>query len=325
MPAPVARFRRVFTCIALLALVLAGTAAAGNGGVAPPAPASPGAEHIRQVYWLIFAITAGIFLIVEVTLVLFVVRYRSGGRPREVEGAQIRGHTKLELAWTVGPVLILAVIAGFVFWRISDINGAGAAAAPGSPTIKIEGHQFYWEFKYPNGAIAIDRLRLPLDKAQRLEIVSSDVNHSWWIPALGGKVDAIPGRTNYTTLRPTKLGVFQGQCAEFCGLLHAGMLAAVEVMPPAKFQTWLRSRTSEDVGRETFAGVCAKCHGFQGQGIVGPAISASPLLADRNALTILFRQGRNRMPAVGSDWSQQQLDATIAYLQKRFKVKPSGG
>ena len=80
MPPPVARFRRVLTCVALLALGLAGTAAAGNGGVAPPSPASPGAAHIRSVYWVILGVTAAIFLLVEVTLVVFVVRYRSRGR-----------------------------------------------------------------------------------------------------------------------------------------------------------------------------------------------------------------------------------------------------
>ena len=103
------------------------------------------------------------------------------------------------------------------------------------------------------------------------------------------------------------------------------MLATVEVVPPGEFQAWLQSRTADDVGHDTFNGVCAKCHGLAGQGLVGPSISQSPLLADRNALTVLFRNGRNAMPAVGNDWSDQQLNATIDYLQKRFKVKPSGG
>ena len=122
MPAPVARFRRVLLCVALLALALATAALAGNGGLAPPPPASPSAANIRDIYWLILGVTAGIFLLVIVTLLIFIVRYRSRGRAREVEGAQVRGHTKLELAWTAGPVLILAVIAGFVFWKVSDLD-----------------------------------------------------------------------------------------------------------------------------------------------------------------------------------------------------------
>jgi cytochrome c oxidase subunit II len=325
MPPPVARFRRVLTCVALLALGLAGTAAAGNGGLAPPAPGSPGAEHIRSVYWLILAVTGAVFLLVEVTLVVFVVRYRSRGRARDVEGAQVRGHTKLELAWTAGPVLILAAIVAFVFYEISGINGPGVSAATASQVIRIEGHQYYWEFTYPNGKVAIDDLRLPVDKAAHFEIVSADVNHSWWVPALGGKIDAIPGRTNQATWLPDKLGTFHGQCAEFCGMLHAEMLNSVKVVPAGEFQAWLQSRTADDVGHDTFVGVCAKCHGLAGQGLIGPPIAQSPLLADRKALTILLRNGRNAMPAVGSDWSDQQLNATIQYLQKRFKVKPSGG
>jgi cytochrome c oxidase subunit 2 len=324
MPAPVARFRRVLTCAVLLALALAGTAAAGNGGLAPPAPASPDEAHIRSIYWLVLAITGAIFFLVEVTLVVFVVRYRSRGRARDVDGPQIRGHTNLELAWTAGPVVILAVIAAFVFWKIAGLNGPGVSAATKAPTIRIEGHQFYWEFRYPNGKIAIDALRLPYNQVSHFDIVSADVNHSWWVPALGGKVDAIPGRTNHDTWLPTKLGTYHGQCAEFCGLLHAGMLATVQIVPPDQFRSWLQSRTAQDVGHDTFVGVCAKCHGLSGQGLIGPAIATDPLLADRKALTILLRNGRNQMPAVGSDWSTQQLNATIDYLQQHFKVKAGG-
>ena len=105
------------------------------------------------------------------------------------------------------------------------------------------------------------------------------------------------------------------------------MLAHVQVLPAAEYDSWVSARANAKLalGKETFVGVCAKCHGLAGQGLVGPSISQSPLLADRKALTLLFRQGRNAMPAVGSDWSDQQLNATIDYLQKRFKVKPSGG
>jgi cytochrome c oxidase subunit 2 len=331
MPAPVSRFRLALTCIALLALGLAGTAVAGNGGVAPQAPASPNAGGIRDVYWLILGITGGIFLLVEVTLILFVVRYRSRGRPREVEGPQIRGHTNLELAWTAAPVVILAVIAGFVFYKISGINNtAGVPVAQGAPpsgTIRIDGRQYYWEFTYPNGAISVDTLRLPVDRVTKFEVTSTDVDHSWWIPALAGKLDAIPGKTNTTSWRPRKLGTFRGQCAEFCGVEHAAMLAYVQVLPADKYEGWVQKRKSSpsELGRETFTGACSKCHGLSGQGDLGPPIAQSPLLKDRQALTTLLRQGLGKMPAVGRDWSDSQLDATIDYLQKRFKAGGGGG
>ncbi len=318
------RFPPVLTCVALLALAFAAVAAAGNGGLAPPQPASRDAADIRDIYWLILGVTGGIFVLVEGALLLFVVRYRSRGRPREVEGPQIRGHTNLELAWTAAPVVILAVIAGFVFWKVSAIDESSAAPVE---TIRIEGHQYYWEFIYPDGTIAVDHLRLPYRRPVRLEITGSDVDHSWWVPALAGKLDAIPGKVNRMTFSPSKLGTFRGRCAEFCGIQHAAMLAQVEVLSQNEYDAWLRERRSSTaaLGKETFVGVCAKCHGLAGQGDIGPPIAQSPLLADREALTTLLREGRGAMPAVGKSWNDPQLNALVEYLQKRFKQGGGGG
>jgi cytochrome c oxidase subunit 2 len=327
MPPPVRR--SVFVLSVSVALVLTGTALAGNGGLAPVSPASPDAKNIRDIYWLILGITGGIFLLVIVTLLLFVIRYRSKGRPREVEGSQVRGHTKLELAWTAGPVILLAIIAGFVFWKVSDIGASSSlpATEQAKDEITIVGHQYYWDFIYPNGAVSVDRLRLPFDRKVRLTIRSADVAHSWWIPALGGKMDAIPGKTNQLTLRPTKLGTFPGQCAEFCGLLHAAMLADAEVMPADRYDAWVSARANAQLalGKETFVGVCAKCHGLAAQGGVGPNIAQNPLLGDKNGISNIIRHGTGKMPAVGNDWSQAQLDATVAYLRQRFAQGASGG
>jgi len=322
----VRRLLPVFVCAALLALALAGAAVAGNGGIAPLAPASPNEGGIRSIYWLILGFTGFIFLLVEVALVVFIVRYRSRGRGREVEGPQVIGHTNLELAWTAGPVLILAVIAAFVFYKVGGIRNAPAATG-GEQTVRIEGHQFYWEFVYPNGAISINTLRVPVDRKIELDIVSADVAHSWWIPVLGGKLDAIPGQVNRESFRATKLGTFRGQCAEFCGIQHAAMLAYVKVLPPDQYDSWVQRRLSSptEVGRETFQGGCATCHGLAGQGDIGPTIAQSPLLADRKAMTLLLRQGRNKMPAVGKTWSDKQLNALLDYLQKRFNAGGSGG
>jgi cytochrome c oxidase subunit II len=322
----VRRFVRVLVCVALLALALAGAALAGNGGFAPVAPASPNEGGIRSVYWLILGFTGFIFVLVETALVVFIVRYRSRGRSREVEGPQVIGHTNLELAWTAGPVLILAVIAAFVFYKVGGIRNAPAATG-GKQTIRIEGHQFYWEFVYPNGAISINTLRLPVDRRIELEIVSADVAHSWWVPALGGKLDAIPGQTNRESFRATKEGTFRGQCAEFCGIQHAAMIAYVQVLNQEDYDMWVKGRLSHpsEVGRETFQGVCATCHGLSGQGDIGPPIGQSPLLADRNAMTLLLRNGGIKMPAVGRTWSDAQLKAVLDYLQKRFHTGGGSG
>jgi cytochrome c oxidase subunit 2 len=316
--------RSLLVSVAVLALVLASAAAAGNGGIAPPTPASPGAAHIRDIYWLILGITGGIFFLVEGALVLFMIKYRSRGRPREVEGPQVRGHTNLELAWTAGPVVLLAIIAGFVFYKVAGIDESSA-----SPTqeIRVEGHQFYWEFIYPDGTIAVDHLRLPYNRVVRLRIIGDDVNHSWWVPALGGKLDAIPGKKNTMTLTPSKLGTFKGQCAEFCGIQHAAMIARVDVLAQNEYDAWLAERHGSPtaLAKETFVGVCAKCHGLAGQGDIGPPIAQSPLIQDRVALTTLLHKGIGAMPAVGKTWNDTQLKALLGYLHTRFKGGSGGG
>jgi cytochrome c oxidase subunit 2 len=330
MPSPVRR--SVFVLSVTLALVLTGTALAGNGGLAPVAPASPNAQNIRDIYWLILGVTGGIFVLVSGTLVIFVVRYRSKGRPRELDGSQVHGHSKLELAWTAGPVIVLAIIAGFVFWKVSDIGATSslpAAERQAQDEITVEGHQYYWNFRYPNGAVSVDTLRLPVNRTIVLTVRSADVVHSWWIPALGGKLDAIPGKTNEMTFRATKLGTFRGQCAEFCGLLHAAMLAHVQVLPAGQYDSWVSARSNAsaklELGKETFVGVCAKCHGLAAQGGVGPNIAQNPLLGNVSGISNVIRHGTGKMPAVGNDWSQEQLDATIAYLKQRFVQGASGG
>ncbi len=318
---------------ALAALVAAGAATAANGGFTPPAPHSPNASRIGDAYWFVFAFCAFIFVVVEVTLVVFIVRFRHRGRGREVEGPQIRGHTRLELAWTAGPALILAIIAAFTFYELPGIKNAPAATGANRLTVRVEGHQFYWQFVYPGGQVSIDRMVVPVGKVVHLTIVSPDVAHSWWVPALGGKTDAIPGQTNHTFFVADKPGVYEGRCAEFCGIQHAEMQAEVAAVSAAQFDSFLASHAagSRTVGNETVVGACAKCHGFQGQGLVGPAIAGNSLLNDTRGLTALLRAGRPPtrtpfgMPAVGKTWSQAQLDATIAALKRTYGKGTGGG
>lgn len=306
----------LFAC--LVALAAAAPAAAGNGGVAPVAPASPNAESIRDTYWLILAITGAVFVLVETALVLFIIRFRRRRRPPTAEGPQVRGNTRLELAWTVVPVLLLAAIAGFVFAKLPDIESTPQAQAGEPLHITVEGRQYYWLFRYPDGQVAIDRMVVPVGRVVTLDVVSPDVVHSWWVPALGGKIDAIPGRTNTTWFRATRTGVYRGQCAELCGIEHARMLARVQVVGERAYRAFLAAHTprSLTVGRETFQGVCTKCHGLAGEG----SDFAPPLQGrtfDQTTATVIT-QGIRRMPAVGAGWSDDQVKATIAYLKRRF-------
>lgn len=318
--------------VAGAALALAAVAGADNGGFTPVAPRSPNAGRINDAYYLILGLTGAIFVIVESALVVFVVRFRNRGRARDIEGPQIRGNTRLELIWTVVPVLILAAIGGFVFAKLPGIKNVPAARAGNRRIpIRVGAHQYYWQFEYPNGVIAIDKLRAPVGEVVTLDVTSPDVAHAWWIPALGGKIDAIPGRTNRTWFRATRVGTYQGQCAELCGLFHSTMLASVEVMPKADFDRWLsaqsaaqQARTS-DLGAQVFTGVCSKCHGDQGQGAYGPRIAGNPLLQDERGIEALLRNGRRLMPAVGKTWSDAQMSAVTAYLKKTQGNGPSGG
>jgi cytochrome c oxidase subunit 2 len=311
--------------VVLWALALAGAAFAGNGGIAPVEPASPNAEAINDTYVWIAIFTGAIFVIVQGSLIWFVIRYRSRHRARTEEGAQVHGNTNLELAWTVAPVLILVAIGAFVFYKLPGIQDVPSASAQGGRVdVQVKGYRYYWNFTYPNGVITVDKLRAPVGQTVKLDVSAPDfdVIHSWWIPALGGKFDAIPGTTNETWFNANAPGIYRGQCAEFCGTQHALMRAEVEAMPREEFDAWLeREGGAQDagtsgLGEETFTGVCAKCHGLAGEGDIGPRLRGNALLEDADAIEQVVREGRGQMPPVGKDWEDRQMDALIDYLQQ---------
>src|ERR671914_52436 len=188
-------------------------------GLTPVTAESPNAERIEDLYWFVAFWAAVVLLAVAVPLTLFVVRYRSRGRDRTVEGPQVHGSTRLEIAWTLVPIAILLIVTAFTFYKLPGITLEDEARA-GDLRIRVEGRQFYWQYRYPNGVIQIDQLRAPLDRLVVLEITApeSDVNHSYWVPGVGGKFDAIPGETTETAFQARETGVFEGQCAEFCGI-----------------------------------------------------------------------------------------------------------
>jgi cytochrome c oxidase subunit 2 len=325
MPTPVRRFLISGLIIAgLVVLVAVGFLAwigEQGGNLTPVPPATEGAADIQDIYVFIGAFASAIFLVVTIPLALFVVRFRSGGRDRSVEGAQIRGNTRLELAWTLVPVLILVAIVTFVLVKLPGIREPQAAAGEREFTIQVEGRQFYWRYVYPNGAIAIDRLRLPVDRVTELEFTAPDhdVIHSWWVPALGGKFDSIPGQETQFGYRPTRTGVFEGRCGEFCGLQHGAMLASAEVMPQAEFDRWLEQTAEQqragesDLGEVLYTGVCVKCHELAPE--YAPRIAGSPVLRQREAVEEIVRNGRGRMPAVGKGWTEREMDALLDFVE----------
>jgi cytochrome c oxidase subunit II len=313
----------VFGFVALLGLVLAQTALADGPGLSPRGPSSPQASRIEDIYWLLLGVTGAIFVLVEAALLLFVFRFRSRGRPRALEGPQLHGATRLELIWTAIPVVILAVIVAFVLYKLPGINHVETASAKGKPLeVQVDGHQFYWNFTYPNGVIQVQTLRIPAQRPITLQIGSKDVDHSWWIPSLDGKFDAIPGKTNHQRFVARRPGTYVGQCGEFCGYEHPHMIGTVKAVPPDQFDSWLKQQAmaqasgTSDLGKMTFEGVCATCHGFKAEGGFGPSLQGNPALGQPPAIETLVRNGRGKMPGVGRGWNDRQMRALIRYLRR---------
>ncbi|MGH3007820.1 MAG: cytochrome c oxidase subunit II [Gaiellaceae bacterium] len=316
----------VFALVVVLAT--AGVATAANGGFTPVTPASPNASHTQTAYYVILGLTSAIFVLVEGLLVLFVVKYRGRGRARTVEGAQVHGHTRLELTWTVLPVVMLGAIATVVFLELPKITPAPAAADP--IHITVEGHQFYWQFDYPNRARSIGTLYVPTGAVVDLKVVSPDVIHSWWIPALAGKIQAIPGHPNHIWFSADKPGSYRGQCAELCGVYHASMTATVVAESRSQYDAYINNTAATTLGRQEFAGVCATCHGNLGQGGYGPNIANNSIIIQPTALEGIVRNGftgsLGAMPPVADTWNGAQINALVKYLKKHiYKAAPLGG
>ena len=260
------RIALIFAAAGLTCLVLASTASAdfftpGSGG-------SPNADKIDTLYKVVLAVGAVVFFGVTGALVYSLVKFRAR---KGAVAAQIRGNTRLEIGWTVGAAVILVVLAVFTFTALPGIrnppnsgpNGLQLAAGIVSPgasndhlppnhkslNIDVNGQQYIWRFTYPdadenqlNNVFAYERLVVPTDTTVTLDIRAQDVAHSWWIPRLGGKFDAVPGYTNHTWFKiPGKYAghMFTGQCAEMCGRNHANMIAEVVAVTPANFVKWL--------------------------------------------------------------------------------------
>jgi len=324
----------VIAALAALALASAPIALAADPGLGPPSTGSDSGEAIRWLYWFVFAICAVVFVAVETALVLFVIRFRRRGETlHDAEGPQIHGNTRVEIIWTIIPAAILVGIAVVVLARSSAVQATGGDRS-NELVIQVEAHQFYWEYEYPDGQIALDTLVLPVDRPVTLQLVTYDVNHSWWVPELTGKRDAIYGQTNELSFTPDREGTFEGQCAEFCGILHAVMPTTVEVVSEAEYADRLALHAGQRepgaaqlaLGRESWERACAKCHGIAGEGDIGPPIAKNGTLVDRDSLTELLTEGLDTpdvegyMPPVGRGWPEFQVQALIAYIRSNERL-----
>ena len=232
----------------------------------PQSGGSPNADHIDTLYKIALYIALVIFVLVEGGLLYALVRFRAR---KGAVAAQIRGNARLELGWTVGAAVILIALAVLTFAKLSSIENPTNSGAAGDQlaggerlyasidrklppngkalNINVIGRQYIWQFVYPGASepdglgapYSYEQMVVPTETTVTLDIVSDDVLHSWWIPALGGKFQALPGYHSYTWFRISKPGIYRGQCAILCGRSHARMIATVKAVPPAQFDAWL--------------------------------------------------------------------------------------
>jgi len=255
-----------------------------NSKLAPPhmfRPLSTPAHEISTLAIFTLAVTGAIFVIVAVLLAYSAIRFRARRTDDGSEPPQVYGSGPVEFAWTAVPVLIVFVLALTTGRTVYTIQ---AARRPQNALgVRVVGHQWWWEFQYPElGIVTANELHVPVSDPRDprptfLELESADVAHSFWVPQLAGKTDVIPNKTNVTWIEPESPGVFLGQCAEFCGTQHALMLLRVVVHPREEWERWVASQRapaatdkSVENGRRVFASTaCVNCHVVQGTGATG--------------------------------------------------------
>ena len=262
---PESTFRRRLVAALLLATIASLVFASGAFAdfFTPESGGSPNADQIHSLYKIILYVAIVVFVVVEGALLYSVIKFRAR---RGRVAAQIHGNTRLEITWTVGAALILVVLAAVTFSKLGSIqnppnsgpNGLQFASTtePTPPngnklTICVTGRQYIWRYTYgadcKSNAFGLpysyQEMVVPADTTVVLDLQSTDVIHSWWIPKLGGKFDAFPGYRNFTWFKaPTAGALYRGQCAELCGRNHADMTARVKVVTPDQYLTWIANQ-----------------------------------------------------------------------------------
>ncbi len=282
--------RRVSQVLLPIGVTIVTVTAAGCTGVPIMLrPASVSAGRISDLTQAILVIAAIVFVIVEGLLLYTAFRYR--GRAGTGMPKQIAGNVPLEIGWTSFPAIVLAVVFALTLGTLLSISNSPAQSSPSSqPTqvlnVRVIGHQWFWEFQYPDLKITTaNEMHIPVGAVVNMQVESIDVIHSFWVPELGAKIDAIPGVVNHTWYKATKVGRYNGQCSEFCGIEHALMRMQVVVDTPDQFQAWVKDQQAPipamtgdaAAGEKAFMTMpCGACHTIQGtqaKGKVGPDLT----------------------------------------------------
>ena len=269
------------------------------------APQGPIAEDLHSIAVLpVFAIAGVVFVAITIAMVWLIWRHRVRGYSGDDEWpAQTHGHVPLEIGWTAGFFVTMAGVAVIMMLSLpivdaTEVNTIDVAidgrSVSWEPTVVVVGNQWWWEFRYyfsepmdlaalrehgdakslpPADIVTSGQMVIPTGEEVELVITSRDVIHSFWIPALNGKRDAVPNRFSPWKIEASEPGFYFGQCTEFCGLSHSRMRMQTVALSPADFQAWV-DRTSADAvepvdpqalaGMEVFSGICTSCHVVEG-------------------------------------------------------------
>ena len=240
------RGRALFTPLGLAALAIA-LSSCDVGGVHPifPDPVSPNGRGIYDTYLGISVVAIIVFIGVEAALLWLVLRYRRKVQPPGYVPPQVHGHTGLEIAWTIVPLIIVLAIAVYSF---AELQRDFQPITGEQMLVVVSGHQFGWNYDYGNGVVVkqegsltteVTPFVVPTHTLVKLQFRGTDVIHSWWVPAISGKTDAVPGYDNFSWLKIDQPGKWRGECAELCGSGHASMQIIVQAMDQSDFDAWM--------------------------------------------------------------------------------------
>jgi len=274
-------------------------------------PQSPLGLDSSNLFHVALIISTLIVLGVGGVVLYSIFRFR--GRPGEEAPQQDFGNRRLEIAWTVAPALLLAIITFFTIPALARIEVDTSRAADGSEPafVHVIGHQWWWEVRYPQtGAATANEIHIPTGQRLLVQLDSNDVVHDLWVPQLTPKEDLNPGNTNWMWLQADKPGTYLGACAEYCGTQHAWMLIRVVAQPQAEFNTWLQQISAPAAaatgdaarGAQVFQQrTCVSCHSLD------PRVSnalAGPNLAHFGSRQILGSGVLTNTPANVRTWLQ---------------------
>lgn len=306
------------------------------------APASTPAKSIFGLSLFVLAVTGVIFVVVFILLLYSVVKFRRQTNDDGREPPQVYGSNQVELAWTIIPILIVVALFMATARVIASVQKRGRL--DNAIEVVAIGHQFWWEYRYPTlGVVTANELHVPVSDDSHptptyIKLLSADTDHSFWIPRLAGKTDLIPNHPNSMWIDPHEVGVYLGQCAQYCGTQHAKMLLRVYVQPRADFDRWIQQQrqpasegSAAAQGQRIFeTTACINCHSVAGtvaNGHFGPdlthlmsrdtiaagAATNTPQNLRQWILNPDVIKPGSLMPAM--QLSDQDLDALTAYLE----------